>query len=273
MEVVVTGRREGSPRDVLPGEDRVDPRDGERLVLADSRDPCVRVRRADDLEVKHPLHLDVHRVMGVAGDDRPGEWVGEASSARVAGPVLLDGSDTADRILDRMIAGTSTEVPLEMEGKILLRLLGEARRRHDHPRGAEAALECLGVEKRLLHRMQFAVAGETLERGDLAALGPECRNEATVDRLAIEPDRAGTAIPGVTPFFHSEPAKTAQKGSQALAGTRFLREGFAIDPIVHGGLPGSRDSSGRVPSESVPQSNASSARGEPATRARRRGTG
>ena len=56
---------------------------------------------------------------------------------------------------------------------------------------------------------------------------PSARNagiEATVDRLAIEPDRARTAIPGVTPFFHSKPAKAAQKGSQALAGTRFRRE-------------------------------------------------
>ncbi len=156
--------------------------------------------------------------MGVAGDDRLGERVGQAGSARVAGPVLLDGSDAADRILDRVIAGASTEVSLEMEGKILLRVLGEARRRHDHPRGAKAALERLGVEKRLLHRMQFAVAGKPLERGDLAALGPECGNEATVDRLAIEPDRAGTAIPGVTPFFHPEPAEAAQEGSQALAG-------------------------------------------------------
>ena len=43
-EVVVTGSREGPPRDVLPGEDRVDPRNGERLVLADGRDACVRVR-------------------------------------------------------------------------------------------------------------------------------------------------------------------------------------------------------------------------------------
>ena len=67
-------------------------------------------------------------------------------------------------------------------------------------------------------------AGQPLERGDLAALGPECGNEATVDRLAVEPDRARAAIPGVTPFSHPEPAEAAQKGSQALAGTRFRGE-------------------------------------------------
>ena len=95
---------------------------------------------------------------------------------------------------------------------------------HDHPRGAKAALERLGVEKRLLHRMELAVAGEPLKRGDLAALGPESGNQATVDRLAIEPDRARPAIAGVTPFFHSKPAQAPQKGSQALAGTRLRRE-------------------------------------------------
>src|SRR5438270_7971627 len=115
--------------------------------------------------------------MGVAGDDRLSKGVGKAGSARVTGPVLRDRSDAADRILDRVIAGATTEVSLEMEGKILLRVLGEARRRHDHPRGAKAALERLGVEKRLLHRMEFVVAGKPPERRDLAALGPECGNE------------------------------------------------------------------------------------------------
>src|SRR5262245_34241161 len=125
----------------------------------------------------------------------------------MAGPVLLHGSDATDRILDRVIAGAATEVALEVEGKILLRVRGEARRRHDHARGAKAELERLGVEKRLLQRVEFAVAGEPLEGSDLTPLGTEGGDETAVDRFAIEPDRAGTAIPGVTPFFHSQPAK------------------------------------------------------------------
>src|SRR5205823_417554 len=120
-----------------------------------------------------PLHLDVHRVTGGTGDDPLCQGVGQTGPASVAGPVRLDGTDAADRVLDRVIAGATTEVPLEVEGEILLRVLGEARRSHDHPRGAEAALERLGVEKRLLHRMEPAVTGEPPERGDLAALGPE----------------------------------------------------------------------------------------------------
>ncbi len=104
---------------------------------------------------------------------------------------------------------------------------------------------------------------------------PSARNagiEATVDRLAIEPDRARTAIPGITPFFHAKPAKAAQKGSQALAGTRFRRERFAVDPIAHGGFPVRERSAGEFRANLFARSNASSACGEPATRARRRGT-
>src|SRR5580700_7052482 len=104
----------------------------------------------------------------------------------MAGLVLLHGSDAADRIFDRVIAGTSAEVSLEMEGQVLLRVLGEARGRHDHARGAKAALERLGIEKCLLEGMEFAARGESLERGDLAPLGPERGNQATVDRFAIE---------------------------------------------------------------------------------------
>ena len=54
-----------------------------------------------------------------------------------------------------------------------------------------------------------------------------------MDGLAIEPDRACTAIPGVTSFLHSKPAKAPQECSQALAGPRFGREALAIDLIVH----------------------------------------
>ena len=132
------------------------PGNGQRFVLADGLDARMSVRRADDLEVEHPLHRDVHRVMRVAGDDRFAKRVLQAGAAGLAGPVLFHGNDAADRILDRVIAGATTEVSLEMEGKILLFLFRKACRRHDHARRAKAALERLGVEKRLLHRMELA---------------------------------------------------------------------------------------------------------------------
>ena len=107
--------------------------------------------------------------------------------------------------------------PLRWKGRSFFASSERLADGHDHAGGAEAALERLGVEKRLLHRMQFAVAGEPLERGDLAALGAEGGNEATVDRLAVEPDRARAAIAGVTPFLHSKPAE-ARAGRFASTG-------------------------------------------------------
>ena len=138
---------------------------------------------------------DVHRVAGVAGDDRLGQGVGEAGPQASPGAVRLDGGDAADGVLDGVVAGAAAEVALEGAGQVVsARFVGEARRGHDHAGGAEAALERLRVEERLLHRVQLAVAGEPLERGDLAALGPEGGDEAAVDRLAVEPDGAGAAV-------------------------------------------------------------------------------
>ena len=77
-------------RNVLPGEDRDHARHGQGLVASDGEDARVGVRRAQHLEVQQPLHRDVHRVAGVAGDDGLGERVGEAGAAGLAGDVLLD---------------------------------------------------------------------------------------------------------------------------------------------------------------------------------------
>ena len=59
--------------------------------------------------------------------------------------------------------------------------------------------------------MQFAVAAQSLKCGDLTVFGPERGNKATVDRLTIKPDRARTAISGVTTFPHAEPSPGCAK--------------------------------------------------------------
>src|SRR5262249_5704429 len=146
-------------------------------------------------------------------------------------------SDATDGILDRVVAGAATEVPLEMERQVLSLLLRKACRGHDHPRSAETALERLGTEKSLLHRMELAVARQSLERGNFAAFGPESGDQATVDRFTVEPDGAGATIAGVTSFLHSKPAQVPQERTQALARKRFGREGSAVDAIIHDGFP------------------------------------
>ena len=91
----------------------------------------------------------------------------------------------------------------------MLRLV-QACRRHDHPRRTEAALEALGLQKGLLHRMQFAVARQAFDGGDDAVLGAIGGVQTRVYGISIDHHRAGAAIPGVAAFFHTEIAEFAQ---------------------------------------------------------------
>ncbi len=55
---------------------------------------------------------------------------------------------------------------------------------HDHPRGAEAALEAVLVPERLLERMERGAAGHALDRLDLA---PSAWTASIVHDLALSP--------------------------------------------------------------------------------------
>ena len=229
-EVVVDGGGVELPRHVLPGEDRMHARHGERGVLVDRDDAGVGVRRAEHLQVQHPLHRGVEGVAGLAGDDRLGPAGAPTPHADGrAGLVVLDGAHAVDRVLDGVVAGAAAEVALEMPRQVLASSAVKVGGRHDHAGGAEAALEPLRVEERLLHRVQLAVPGQSLDGRDLAALGAEGGDEAAVDRHAVEPDGAGAAVAGVAPLLDAEPAQVAQEGAQALAGRRLLGERLAVD--------------------------------------------
>src|SRR6266849_6280784 len=99
-------------------------------------------------------------------------------------------------------------------------LLIERGRRHDHAGSAIAALERLRIEEGLLHRMQCAVLGESLDRGHHAPGRAERRHQAGMNGRAVEPYRAGAAIAGVTALLDAEDAALAQEGPQTLSGLR-----------------------------------------------------
>jgi hypothetical protein len=107
---------------------------------------------------------------------------------------------------------------------------------HDHARGAEAALEGLRIQERLLHRMQRAILRKSFDRGYFAPGGPEGRHQARVNRSAVEPHGAGAAITGVAALLDTEHAAVTQKGAQALSGGRLGGKQFAIDVVVHSGI-------------------------------------
>ena len=212
------------PRDVLPRVDAVHAGNRERGGLVDRDDAGVGVRRMQHLEVQHALHLGVHGEL-----DRPGHHAGAPRARRRwcrrprPGVASSIAADAVDRVLDGAISGAAAQVSLQRARQVLLLLVGEGRRRHDHPRGAEAALEAGSVEELLLHRMQVLRCAEALDGGDFASLGAECGRDAAVHRVAVQPDRAGAAIACVATLLDAVPAQRAHERAQALAGLGLLR--------------------------------------------------
>ena len=86
-----------------------------------------------------------------------------------------------DGVLDRVVAGAAAQVALEFDRQVLGIVVGERCGRHDHAGGAEAALEGLGIEEALLHRVQGLVGREAVERGELATSRAIGRRDAAVE--------------------------------------------------------------------------------------------
>src|ERR671934_273475 len=103
-----------------------------------------------------------------------------------------------DGLDDVLVAGAAADVPLEPApdlrlGQPVAVRAEELDAGHDHSRRAEAALERVALPERLLQRMQLAVARETLDRRDLAAVGQNRERGARLHREPVEVDRAGAA--------------------------------------------------------------------------------
>src|SRR5437667_7125475 len=81
-----------------------------------------------------------------------------------------------DGLDDVLVAGAAADVALEPAPDLGLRQPVAVRAEeldagHDHPRRAKAALERVVLPEGLLQWMELAVARETLDRRDLAAVG------------------------------------------------------------------------------------------------------
>ena len=205
------------PRDVFPCVDAVHTGHRQRCGLVDRDDAGVRMRRVQHLQVQHAVHLGVHRVLGATGDHGGRRRRRDAGADSLARGRVLDLNDAVDRVLDRAVSGAAAQVSLQRARQVALLLVGERRRRHDHARGAEPALEPGGVAELALHRVQVLRRAETFDGGDVASLGAERGRDAAVHRVAVEPDRAGAAIACVATLFDAVPAQRADERAQALA--------------------------------------------------------
>src|SRR5690606_14268595 len=156
-----------------------------------------------------------------------------ARAGRGAGGVAA----AEDRVLDRAVPGAAAQVALEVARQVLALRVVERRGGHDHPGGAEPALEALRVEELLLHGVQRVAravrvvvarararpvagargGGEALDRRDLVARGAPRRVHARVHGDAVDVHGAGAAVARVAALLHAERALLAQVGPQALA--------------------------------------------------------
>ena len=108
---------------------------------------------------------------------------------------VLDGVD------DVLVAGAAAEVAGDALPDLLLgrlrRVVQEVDRRHDHARGAEAALEAVLFPEAFLQGVQLAVLGQAFNRRDLRAIGLDGEDGARLGAAAVDEHRAGTALAGV----------------------------------------------------------------------------
>src|SRR5260370_37760207 len=116
---------------------------------------------------------------------------------------------------DVHVARTPAEVAFEALPDLVLGrvrvLVQEVGGRHDETRRAVAALQAVLVPERLLDRVQLAVFGHALDRGQALALGLDRKHGAALDGFAVDQDRARAALARVAADTASgEPELVAQ---------------------------------------------------------------
>ena len=107
-------------------------------------------------------------------------------------------------------------------------------RGHDHAGGTEAALQAVLLPEPLLDRVQVAVLGEALDRGDLDAVALHGEEVAGLHGLAVHEDGAGAALAGVAPDVGAgEPDQLANIVDEQESRLHFVAVRLAVDGHLH----------------------------------------
>src|SRR5438309_10743116 len=151
---------------------------------------------------------------------------------------LRRGVNGLAHLLERPAAADVGDPRVDVGVGRLRLVLEECRHCHDHPGLAIAALGHLEVDPRLLDLVQGGAARQTLDRGDLLALGRADRQHAGADRLAVEVHRAGSAHRDAAAVLGAgEAGLLADRPQKGCAGVGLEVEGFAVDRQARHGLP------------------------------------
>ncbi len=102
---------------------------------------------------------------------------------------------------DVLVARAAAVVALDRVADLVVGRIGvvgqQVGGRHDHARGAEAALEAVLLPEGGLERMQVVTGRHPFDRPDLASVRLDGQHRARLDGHAVHVDGAGTALAGV----------------------------------------------------------------------------
>src|SRR6185369_7136080 len=112
------------------------------------------------------------------------------------------------RLDDVLVAGASAQIAFELgTDRLFIRVrmpLHQVDSGEHHAGRAESALQAVAVLERSLHRVQLAVSrGETFDGGYLRSIRLRGEDRARLDRIAIDQDGAGAALPGIATDMRS----------------------------------------------------------------------
>ncbi len=238
------------PGDVPGGQDCLDARHPARALRVDAHDLGVGVGAPQHPGMQHPLDREVRRVEGAARGlvqrvraPVPGSLRGQRRTTvlRSRGPparrALLPVGDPLDRVHDALVARAAAEVAAEPANDLAPAgpgvALEQRRRGHDHPGGAEPALDGVGRGKRLLQGVRTLGAPEPLDRQDVASGRLARGRPARADRLPVDHDDAGPARAVIAAFLGPDEAKAVAQQVQQPPPRRDVEA--ARDAVHHQG--------------------------------------
>ena len=138
-----------------------------------------------------------------------------------------------DGLNDLGVSGATAKVAGESETNVFfgrVRILVEQRfRHHQHSWRAIAALRAAIFNERFLNRVKLGADFEPFNRDDVGTVEFAGKNQARIDRFAVQKNRASAAVAGAAAFLSSGKADFITQKDRAKAdGRDFPSDAFPV---------------------------------------------
>jgi len=159
---------------------------------------------------------------------------------------LLDGGDNVG--IGAAAADVAAHQFADLIDALGLAFGDQAGRRTDLPRRAIAALKCIMIDEGLLQRVQRAVFGQALDRGDVGAVLHHGQCQAGVEPPSVDQDCTSAALSVIAAFFRAcQVEAITQRVEQGCPRRHLQLSLFAVD-MKRNGDRGRRSDFFRPPS-------------------------